>query len=149
MSVTSKSPSAVLRSAWQVAQEALPAYSHRCSPKKFTQHQLLTCLVFRNFLKTDYRGVVAQLQENPSLAAMIQLERIPHSTTLQKASKKLLASPQAKRLLNATVRAHLGRRRCVPTALVDSTGMACTVACGTDWSPDLPVSRRDKRPSEV
>lgn len=128
MSVTSKSPSAVLRAAWEVAQAALPAYSHRCSPKKFTQHQLFACLVLRNFLKIDYRGVVAQLQENLQLAAIIQLEQIPHYTTLQKASKKLLASPRAKRLLDATVRAQLGRRTRVPTALIDSTGMACTVA---------------------
>lgn len=128
MSVTSKSPSAVLRVALEVARRALPAYSHRCSPKKFTQHQLFACLVLRNFLKTDYRGVVAQLQESPRLAEMIGLEQIPHYTTLQKASKKLLASQRAKRLLNATVHAQLGRRERIATALVDSTGMACTVA---------------------
>lgn len=128
MSVTSKSPSAVLRAALEVARRALPAYSHRCSPKKFTQHQLFACLVLRNFLKTDYRGVVAQLQESPHLAAILGLEQIPHYTTLQKASKKLLASQRAKRLLDVTVRAQLQRRKRVATALVDSTGMACTVA---------------------
>lgn len=128
MSVTSKSPSAVLRAALEVGRRALPAYSHRCSPKKFTQHQLFACLVLRNFLKTDYRGVVAQLQESPHLVAILGLEQIPHYTTLQKASKKLLASQRAKRLLDVTVRAQLQRRKRVATALVDSTGMACTVA---------------------
>jgi hypothetical protein len=31
------------------AQRALPLYSHRCSPKKFTQHQLFACLVLKSF----------------------------------------------------------------------------------------------------
>jgi hypothetical protein len=51
------------------AQRALPLYSHRNSPKKFTQHQLFACLVLKNFLKTDYRGVVAQLADCPDTTA--------------------------------------------------------------------------------
>jgi hypothetical protein len=35
---------------------ALLLYSHRNSPKKFTQHQLFACLVLKSFLRTDYRG---------------------------------------------------------------------------------------------
>ena len=96
MSTTSKSPRKVALVALKVAKRALPAYAHRFSPKKFTQHQLFACLVLRNFLKTDYRGVVAQLQESPQLTAAIELEKVPHFTTLQKASMKLLASPRTK-----------------------------------------------------
>jgi hypothetical protein len=44
MSRTSKSPRKVLVTAWHVAKQSLPAFSHRCSPKKFTQHQLFACL---------------------------------------------------------------------------------------------------------
>ncbi len=71
---------------------------------------------------------MGQLEESPHLLTILELQQIPHYTTLQKASKKLLASPRAKRLLDATVRLQLGRRKRVATALVDSTGMACTVA---------------------
>ena len=122
MSVTSKSPLAVLRVALEVAQRALPAYSRRRSHKKFTQHQLFACLVLRNLLKTDYRGVAAQLQESSQLAEVIGLEQIPHYTTLHKASKELVVSQRAKRLLDITVRAQLPRTRRVPTALTDSIG---------------------------
>ncbi|MCE5269062.1 MAG: hypothetical protein LLG00_14400 [Planctomycetaceae bacterium] len=62
MSRTCKSPGTVLVTAWIVAKAVLPAYSHR-STKKFTQHQLFACLVLKAFLKTDYRGLMACLQD--------------------------------------------------------------------------------------
>ena len=130
MSVTSKSPAAVLRAALEVARQALPAYSHRCSPKTYTQHQLFACLVLKNFLKTDYRGVVAQLQDCSSLRELLGLDHVPHYTTLQKAAHRLLKSAPAKKLLDATVREQLGCRQRVPLAAIDSTGMECTAASG-------------------
>jgi hypothetical protein len=130
VATTSKSPRAVLLAALATAQRALPLYSHRNSPKKFTQHQLFACLVLKNFLKTDYRGVVAQLADCPSLLETIALEQVPHYTTLQKAARRLLASAPAKRLLDATVRVQLGRKRRVPRAAIDSTGLDCSCASG-------------------
>ncbi len=90
MSATSKSPRRVLKTAYAMAQGALPAYSHRFSPKKFTQHQLLACLVLKEFLKTDYRGLVEFLADCPSLRAAIELQHVPHFTTVQKAADRLL-----------------------------------------------------------
>ena len=89
----------MLQAALAAARRALPAYSHRNSPKTFTQHQLFACLVLKNFLKADYRGVVAHLRDAPSLAEAIGLEQVPHFTTLQKAAKRLLvfAPPQCER----------------------------------------------------
>jgi hypothetical protein len=130
VATTSKSPRAVLLAALATAQRALPLYSHRNSPKKFTQHQLFACLVLKNFLKTDYRGVVAQLADCPSLREAISLEQVPHYTTLQKAARRLLASAPARSLLDATVRLQLGRKRRVPRAAIDSTGLDCSCASG-------------------
>ena len=130
MSLTSKSPVAVLRVALKVAEQALPAYSHPRSPKKFTQHQLFACLVLKNFLKTDYRGVTVHLQDCLSLQEVLDLKQVPHYTTLQKATRRLLLSVQAKKLLDATVREQLGRRKRVPLAAIDSTGLECTAASG-------------------
>jgi len=130
MSITSKSPTAVLRAALDVARQSLPAYSHRYSPKKFTQHQLFACLVLKNFLKSDYRGVTAQLQDCSSLRDVLGLQHVPHYTTLQKAARRLLVSVPAKKLLDATVRQQLGRRERVPLAAIDSTGLECTAASG-------------------
>jgi len=130
MALTSKSPRAVLLAAMATARRALPAYAHRYSPKKFTQHQLFACLVLKNFLKTDYRGVVAHLADAPALAAAIELDRLPHFTTLQKASRRLLKLAKARRLLDASIRLHLGRRRQVKSSAIDSTGLECSCASG-------------------
>ena len=90
MSTTSKSPRRVLLTAYATANDALPAYAHRFSPKKFTQHQLFACLVLKEFLKIDYRGVVNVLADCPALRAAIDLSNVPHYTTLQKAADRLL-----------------------------------------------------------
>ena len=128
VAVTSKSPKAVVLAALATARRALPAYSHRCSPKKFTQHQLFACLVLKNFLKTDYRGVVAHLADHPTLLRILDLGEVPHFTTLQKASRRLLRLPKVQRLLESSIRLHFGRRRRVKSSAVDSTGLECSSA---------------------
>lgn len=127
---TSKSPKAVARTALEAAQRVLPFYTHPNSPKVFTQHQLFACLVLKNFFKTDYRGVVAYLADHPELCEVLGLSRVPHFTTLQKASRHLLASGPVQRLLESTIRMHYGRRRRVASSAVDSTGLECTAASG-------------------
>ena len=128
MATTSKSPQRVVRAALATARRALPAYRHRFSPKVYTQHQLFACLVLKNFLKTDYRGVTAQLVDSPALRETLGLQKVPHFTTLHKASRRLLLAASTKKLLDATVRLHLGRKQRVRTAAVDSTGLECTAA---------------------
>jgi hypothetical protein len=130
MSVTSKSPRDVLVTAYLVAQRSIKPYSHKYSRKDFTQHQLFAILVLKNFLKTDYRGVVKQLKDCDSLCEAIQLTKVPHYTTLQKASVRLLKTAPVRTLLDETVRRHMGRRQRVPTAAIDSTGMECSSASG-------------------
>ncbi|MFN9342228.1 MAG: hypothetical protein ACK6DB_06480, partial [Planctomycetota bacterium] len=57
MSTTSKSPKDILLAALSVGQAKLADYSHRNSPKKFTQPQLFACLVLKTSLGLDYRGL--------------------------------------------------------------------------------------------
>jgi len=128
MAKTSTSPKNVLVTAYRVAQRSLDAFSHPCSPKKFTQHQLFAALVFKAFLKTDYRGVVKHLRDCPELAAAIELEKIPHFTTVQKASHRLLMTAPVRALLDETVRQQMGRRLRVSTAAIDSSGLECSSA---------------------
>ena len=110
------------------AERALPAYSHRDSPKKFTQQQLFACLVLKSFLKTDYRGVVAHLADCPSLVEVLKLGTVPHYTTLQKAACRLLAAAPARHLLDATVQEHMGRKRRVRRPAIDSTGLGSSAS---------------------
>lgn len=85
----------------------MPDYSHRFSPKKFTQPQLFACLVLKEFMQLDYRKLAALLSDTPELAAVIELKRVPHFTTFQKAADRLLLSPRVHRLLDETL--HLAR----------------------------------------
>jgi hypothetical protein len=125
MSKLTKSPLRVARQVLAVAGESLRAYAHKYSPKKFTQPQLFACLVLKTFLKTDYRGVAAHLTDHSDLRAVLGLSCVPHFTTFQKASRRLLRQPRARRLFRATVRRFLKRRRRVPRAALDSTGVDC------------------------
>jgi hypothetical protein len=125
VSTLSKSPTHVARAALAVATKALRPYAHKYSPKLYTQPQLFVCLVLKTFFKTDYRGLTTYLAEWPDLRRTIGLRGVPHFTTLQKASCRLLRVPRARRLLTATIRRHLGRRRSVRRAALDSTGLDC------------------------
>jgi hypothetical protein len=123
MSRTCKSPRKVLVTAWTVAKAVLPAFSHRCSPRKFTQHALFACLVLKAFLKTDYRGLAACLKDSPDWCAAIGLDTVPHFTTFQKAAQRLLRAQPVAELLGETVEQVMGRKHRVPLAAIDSTGM--------------------------
>jgi hypothetical protein len=119
------------KSAVRVAGRALAAgeaslrrYSHKYSPKVYTQPQLCACLVLKAFLKTDYRSISILLEEWSNLTDTLGLGRVPHWTTLQKACRRLLTLPRADRLLTYTVGRLLGRRR-VQLAAFDATGMDC------------------------
>src|SRR5262245_54682522 len=85
-----KSPRRLAREALRVAQEALPAYSCATSRKDFTQHQLFAALALKTFLKTDYRGVAAFLDDFPELRGDLGLAKVPHYSTLCKAGQRLL-----------------------------------------------------------
>ena len=122
MSTTSKSPKAVARAAYAVAQGALPVHSHKFSPKRFTQPQLFVCLVLKVFYKTDYRGIVAILQDSPDLCKAFGLARVPHFTTLQKASKRLLRLRLANAILHRSVKTFRKSKK-ITLAAVDSTGL--------------------------
>ena len=140
MGSTSKSPRKVLLTAWAIAKRRLPEFSHKNSPKKFTQHQLFACLVLKLFLKTDYRGLVEHLRDCSDLRATIELQKVPHYTTFQKAARRLLVSGNVNRLLDETVRAMMGRKRKVPLAAIDSTGLE-----SHHISPYF-IRRRDSKP---
>jgi len=96
---TTKSPRKVLQVAHAVAVESLPAYAHRFSPKKFTQHQLFAVLALKEFMRCDYRKIAQLLEHCPDLREVIGLKQAPHFTTIQKAASRLMRLKPAKLLL--------------------------------------------------
>ena len=125
MSVTSKSPLGVAREALAIGSATLRDYTHPFSPKTYTQPQLFACLVLKTFLKTDYRGICRFLTDWQDLRDALGLTRVPHFTTLQKASRRLLCSRRIHRLISVTLQRYYKRRRKIKRAALDSTGFPC------------------------
>ena len=64
----------MLLTAWKIGRDPLADYSHRHSPRTFTQPQLFACLALKTFYKTDDRGVAALLHDTPGLCQTIRLK---------------------------------------------------------------------------
>jgi hypothetical protein len=90
MRAMTRSALALAGTALRVARRALPAYSSKFSRQDFTQQQLLAILVLQQFLKTDYRGMVALLADWSDLRRVLKLPKVPHYSTLCYAHQRLL-----------------------------------------------------------
>jgi hypothetical protein len=82
------------REALAVGRAALPPYSSRFSRRDFTQPQLFALLALKQFLKTDYRGLVALLAEWTELRRALALRKVPHYSTLCYAERRLLTGAE-------------------------------------------------------
>ncbi|MFO0264205.1 MAG: hypothetical protein ACK53V_21465, partial [Planctomycetota bacterium] len=71
---------------------------------------LFACLVLKTSLGLDYRGLEGLLDDSADLCQLIGLESVPHYTTFQKASRKLLTNSLVQSLLDETVTRAMGRR---------------------------------------
>ena len=122
---TSKSPNKVALVAYESAKLSFPDYAHSKSPHKFSQPQLVACLVLKEFFKKDYRGFVEILTDSTDLKTILNLSETPHYTTLQKAAVRLFKKSNFKKLLLSIL--HLAKqekvmRHVVHLAALDSTG---------------------------
>ena len=125
MTRTSKSPKTVALVAYVTAKQSLPLYSRLKSPKKFTQPQLVACLVLKEFFKTDYRGIMEILADSSDLQGVLELKSIPHYTTLQKAAHRLTQKKTLDRLMNDIIALAIGTKvmkKSVALSAIDSTG---------------------------
>ncbi len=94
MRTMSKSALRVAREALAVGRAALPPYGSRFSRHDYTQPQLFALLVLKQFLRTDYRGLVALLAEWSELRRAVRLKKVPHYSTLCYAEQRLLAGAE-------------------------------------------------------
>jgi len=102
MTHATKSPLKVALEALAVGRRCLAPYGHKHSPKKYTQAQLFAILVLKQFFRTDYRGIVAILEDSSDLRRALRLSDLPHFTTLSHAARRFeqrgggnLCSPKA------------------------------------------------------
>lgn len=85
-----RSAVALVRTAYAVAKEGLEPYSHAKSRHDFVQAQLFAILILREFLDTNYRNTVQALHDFQELRDVLELEKVPHFTTVQKAAHRLI-----------------------------------------------------------
>ena len=85
-----KSPVALAKTALRTAKASLSTYSSHYSRRDYTQHQLFAILVLRQFLKTDYRGIIQMLEDFSDLRKVLGLKKVPHYSTLCYAEQRLL-----------------------------------------------------------
>jgi hypothetical protein len=90
----SKSALRVAREALAVGRAALPRYGSRFSRHDYTQPQLFALLVLKQFLRADYRGLVAMVAEWGELRRALGLRKVPHHSTLAHAAPRLLAGAE-------------------------------------------------------
>jgi len=122
MSLTSKSPRTVALMALHVGKQSLPDYTHRNSPRRYTQPQLFACLVLKAFFRTDYRGIEQRLRDLPELPRVLGLSRVPDHSTLHKAATRLLGKACTDRLLHATIKLQLHDDDRIDRLAIDSSG---------------------------
>src|SRR5688572_14231671 len=84
-----KSPLALAKVAYAVAQKSLPTYSSKYSRHDFTQPQLFALLTLRAFLGVDLRGLIAYLADWSDLRRALELKKLPHYSTLSYAEERL------------------------------------------------------------
>src|SRR6184192_3518167 len=70
------------RVALEVAREVLPSYSHRFSPQRFTQPQLLAILCLMRYEDWTFRGAEIRLGEHGELRRALEVQAVPDHSTL-------------------------------------------------------------------
>lgn len=80
----------VARIAYGMAKQAFPLYSHPKSPRRFTQPQLVACLLLMYYLKLSYRDMEEWLLATDKVCRALELKRVPDYSTLAYANKRLL-----------------------------------------------------------
>lgn len=108
-----------------VSRKYVEPYSHRNSPQKFTQAQLLTLLVLKAYLKTTYRGVIEFVEVSDELKKRIGLSSFPHYSTLKKFADRTCVQDIVDGMLLELVQRFAADEKEVA---IDSTGFETTCA---------------------
>jgi hypothetical protein len=67
----------------------IPLYSSKFSKKTYNQHQLLILILLKEYLSEDYRDTVELTDLMNEIKLKINLDSVPHFTTLHKFSQRI------------------------------------------------------------
>jgi hypothetical protein len=119
----------VARLSMKLSGRYMQPYSHAKSPHKFTQSQLMTCLILRAYLKTTYRGVIEFVEASDALKKCLGLRRLPHYSTLKYFADRADTLAIVDAILADVVRQVVAQRgEAEEEVAIDSTGVESTSA---------------------
>lgn len=121
------------RLAHEVAERTLPERAHKFAPKRYTQPQLLGCLLIKEYLGLDYRTAQETLELSDGLRDALGLTAVPDYSTLwrfahDKATAEVIATALTETVELLKASGHdppVGSPAESPLIAIDSTGLFC------------------------
>jgi IS5 family transposase len=112
------------RLAYAIAQASVPRYAHPKSPQRFTQPQIVVCVLLTQYLNLSYRNTEEWLLASAEVREVLELSDVPDHTTISRMLKRLTL-PRLEAMLAQVLSQLEGKEDVVA---LDATGFRFTQA---------------------